>query len=50
MIADNAVEIQPDRLSSILREVSAILTNLPAPNTPTIMDRLPVGEGAALTQ
>ena len=50
MIADNAVEVQPDRLSSILREVTDILTNLPAPNTPKIMDRLPVGEGAALTQ
>ena len=50
MVADNAIDIHPDSLAALHETVSDVLTGIIAPNTPTLMDRLPVGEGGALTQ
>lgn len=50
MVADNAIDIHPDSLAALHETVSDVLTGIVAPNTPTLMDRLPVGEGGALTQ
>ena len=50
MVADNAIDIHPDSLAALHEAVVTVLTGIVAPNTPTLMDRLPVGEGGALTQ
>lgn len=50
MVADNAIDISPDSLAALHETVTEVLSGITAPNTPKLMDRLPVGEGGALTQ
>lgn len=50
MVADNAIATAPDSLPALRRTVLQVLSTIPAPHTPVVMDRLPVDDGGQLTQ
>jgi hypothetical protein len=49
MVDSNTIEVRPDSLAALRRAVLQTLKLVPAPHTPLLLDRLPLGEGNALT-